>query len=178
MSLEEVKDYSLSDGDIRKILGGNIKIFTYPQLKNIRDINSLFDENGRCMILFLTNSETSGHWCCMLRKKKGIVFFDPYGEAPNDVVDDIPKSRLEELDMTSPYLTRLMKASGLPVFYNTYQYQKLRDGINTCGRWCVVRCFYANKSDEYFHNVIMEAQKDGMSGDDFVAALTANWLRK
>lgn len=175
MSLKEIKDYSLSDGDIRKILGSDIKIFTYPQLKQFRSIDSLFDDKGRCIVLFLTNSETSGHWCCLLRKGDHIEFFDPYGEAPDDVVDGLPKSRLEQLDMNSPYLTRLMKGSGIPVYYNTYPFQKERDGINTCGRWCVVRCFYAPYSLEQFKKVI---DSSDMSGDDFVAALTANWLRK
>lgn len=175
MSLKEIKDYSLSDGDIRKILGSDIKIFTYPQLKQFRNISSLFDDKGRCIVLYLTNSETSGHWCCLLNKGDHIEFFDPYGEAPDDVVDGLPKSRMEQLDMDSPYLTRLMKASGLPVYYNTHSFQKEKDGINTCGRWCVVRCFYAPYSLEKFKGIV---DSSGMSGDDFVAALTANWLRK
>lgn len=175
MSLEEIKDYSLSDGDIRRILGSNIKIFTYPQLKQYRDINSLFDDEGRCMVLFLTNSPTEGHWCCMLRKEKGIEFFDPYGESPDEVVDGLSKSKLEQLDMTSPYLTRLLKASGIPVYYNSHQFQKDKEGVNTCGRWCVVRCFYAPYSLEQFKHVV---DSSNMTGDDFVSALTANWLRK
>ena len=176
--IDEVKDYPLSDADIRRILGNNIRILTYPDLKNLRSIDECFDDQGRCILLFLTSSPTEGHWVCMLRKKKGIEFFDPYGDSPEEVKDDIPRTRREMLDMNQPYLTRLMKASGLPVYYNTYPFQQDKASVNTCGRWCVARCLYAPKSLDYFHKVVMKAKAKGMSPDDFVSGLTANWLKK
>lgn len=175
MSLAEVKDYPLSDADIRKILGNNIKIITYPQLKYMKSINECFDNQGRCILLFLTNSPTEGHWCCMLRKKKGIEFFDPYGEAPEEQKDGVPKGQLEALDETKPYLTALMRSSGLPVFYNTHKFQRESASINTCGRHCVVRCLYAPYSIQKYASII---KKSGMSPDDFVSGLTYDKLNK
>ncbi len=175
MSLAEVKDYPLSDADIRTILGDNIKIITYPELKKMRSINDCFDNQGRCILLFLTNSPTEGHWCCMLRKKKGIEFFDPYGEAPEEQKDGVPKSQLEALDSSKPYLTALMRSSGLPVYYNTHKFQKESASINTCGRHCVVRCLYAPYSIQKYASII---KKSGMSPDDFVSGLTYDKLNK
>lgn len=175
MSLAEVKDYPLSDADIRKILGNNIKIITYPQLKYMKSINECFDNQGRCILLFLTNSPTEGHWCCMLRKKKGIEFFDPYGEAPEEQKDGVPRGQLEALDQTKPYLTALMRSSGLPVFYNTHKFQRESASINTCGRHCVVRCLYAPYSIQKYASII---KKSGMSPDDFVSGLTYDKLNK
>jgi len=168
--IDEVKDYPLSDGDIRTILGPDIKILTYPQLKRCRTIDDCFDSQGRCILLFLTSGPTEGHWCCMLRKKKGIEFFDPYGEAPEDQLDDIPKTRLEMLDQDRPYLTKLLRASGRPVYYNTYPFQQTKASINTCGRHCVARCLYSPYSLETYKKVI---EKSGMTPDNFVSALTA-----
>lgn len=173
--IDEVKDYPLSDGDIRTILGDDIRILTYPDLGKLKDWRQMFDAKGRCILLFLTSSPTEGHWCCLLNKKKGIEFFDPYGEPPGEILEDIPDSRLAALDQNQPYLTRLLRASGKPVFYNTYPFQTDKSGVNTCGRHCVVRCLYAPKSLEQYLKVI---QKSGMSPDNFVAALTANWLKK
>jgi hypothetical protein len=173
--ITEVKDYPLSDGDIRQILGDDIKILTYPDLGKLKDWRGMFDAKGRCILLFLTMSPTAGHWCCMLNKQKGIEFFDPYGEPPGEILDELPRQRLEALDQDSPYLANLLRQSGRPVFYNTHAFQKDKAGVNTCGRWCVARCLYAPNSLEYFKSVI---DKSGMSGDDFVGALTADALGK
>jgi hypothetical protein len=175
MSLSEVKDYPLSDSDIRKILGDDIRIITYPQLKTMRSIDDCFDSQGRCILLFLTDSPTSGHWCCMLNKKKGIEFFDPYGEAPEEQKDGIPRSQLEALDVSKPYLTSLLRASGRPVYYNTHPFQRESRCINTCGRHCVVRCLYAPYTIQKYASII---KKSGMPPDDFVSGLTYDKLNK
>lgn len=171
----QIKEYPLSDADIRQILGDDIKILTYPDLGKLKSIDECFDSKGRSIILFLTNGPTEGHWCCMLRKKKGILFWDSYGEAPEEQFDDIPQSRLEALDQDHPYLTKLMRQSGRPIYYNTHQYQKLDGDIATCGRWCVARCLYGDKSEEYFKKVV---DKSGMAPDTFVSGLIANFLGK
>ncbi len=173
--INEAKAYPLSDSDIRSILGSNIKIWTYPQLEKLSKAEECFDDKGRCIILFLTTGPTEGHWCCMLNKKRGIEFFDPYGEKPDDVVEDLPKKRMEELDMNQPFLTRLLRASGRPVYYNKHDFQKEKKDINTCGRWCVGRCIYADQSLEAFKRVV---DSSGMSPDNFITALTASFLGK
>jgi len=171
-ALERVKEYPLSDGDIRRMLGGT-KIVTYPQLKRLRTIDDLFDEQGRALVLFLTESPTEGHWVCLLNKKKGIEFFDPYGDTPQEIKEELPKSKRESLDMESPYLSRLLKASGRPVFYNTFAFQKTKRDVNTCGRHCVARLLYAPYSLEKYKSII---DQSGMSPDDFVSGLTASML--
>ena len=173
--INEVKEYALSDSDIRKVLGREIPIIPYPELKDYTSIEQCFDRKGRCILLFLTNSPTEGHWCCMLNKKKGIEFFDPYGDAPEEQLEDMPPSKLAALEQDRPYLTRLLRASGRPVYYNTHAFQKTKDGVNTCGRWCIARLLYAPKSLEYFKSVV---DKSGMEPDTFVSGLVANFLGK
>jgi hypothetical protein len=173
--VQSLIEYPLSDADIRRVLGNDIPILTYPELEDLHSIDDCFDRKGRCIILFLTDSETSGHWCCMMKKKDGIYFWDPYGEAPEEQKDGIPKTRLEQLDMDEPFLTRLMRGSGRPIYYNSHQYQTDRRGINTCGRWCIARLLYAPKSEEYFRKAV---KSSGLPPDEFVVGLTANWLKK
>lgn len=174
-ALERVKAYPLSDGDIRTILGGNIKIFTYPQLKQFRSADALFDDKGRCLILFLTEGPTAGHWCCLLKREGHIEFFDPYGDTPEGVQDEIPKTKRDELDMNQPYLMRLLKASGRPVVYNSYPFQKEKRDINTCGRHCIVRLLYAPDSLDAYKRIITSS---GLSPDDFVSGVSASMLGK
>jgi len=175
MSLEEVKDYPLSDADIRNVLGRDISILTYPDLAQMNSIDECFDAKGRCILLFLTSSPTEGHWCCLLNKPDGIHFFDPYGDTPEKQLKGISKSRLEELNERQPYLTELFRASGRPVFYNTHDFQKESSSINTCGRHCVVRCLYAPYSLKKYKSII---DGSGMCADDFVSGLTYDKLRK
>jgi hypothetical protein len=144
-------------------------------LKDLNDIDQCFDKKGRCILLFLTSSPTEGHWCCLLRRNNHIEFFDPYGETPEEVMDNIPQQLLNQLDENQPYLTNLLRQCGLPVYYNTHGFQQDKNEVNTCGRWCVTRCLYDNKTLEQFYDVI---KKSGMKPDDFVTGLTANWLKK
>ena len=168
-------EYPLSDDDIRRVLGNDIEILTYPELERKQSIDECFDRKGRCIILFLTESETSGHWCCMMKHKDGIYFWDPYGDAPEEQKEGLSNSRLQRLDMDQPFLTRLLRASGRPVSYNSHQYQTDGRGINTCGRWCVARLLYAPKSEDYFYNVV---KKSKLPPDEFVVGLTSYWLKK
>jgi hypothetical protein len=173
--LGKIKAYPLSDGDIRRILGRDIKILTYPELAQMSDIGQAFDRKGRCILLYLTESESAGHWVCMLNKSDHIEFFDPYGEPPEKALATVPEEEREQYGEDKPYLTMLLKQSGKPVYYNTYPFQKDKADVATCGRHSVVRCLYAPDSLEKYKKVM---DSSGMSPDDFVSALTADKLGK
>lgn len=173
--LGRIKDYPLSDSDIRKILGRGIKIITYPQLNEMSNIREAFDSKGRCILLYLTQSPTSGHWVCLLNKKDSIEYFDPYGEPPEKPLEMVSEENKEAWGESQPILTHLLKSSGKPVFYNKHPFQKDKADVNTCGRHSVVRCLYApNTLEEY--KAVMD--KSGMTPDNFVAALTGQQLGK
>ena len=173
--MEEIQSYPLSDSDIRKILGKDIKIITYPQLGDMSSIDQAFDSKGRCIMLYLTEDNHSGHWVCMLNKGDTIEYFDPYGEAPEEPLSDVPQSKLQELDESSPYLTKLLRGSGKKVIYNHYAFQKTKRDVNTCGRHTVVRCLYAPYNLTKYKKVM---DSTGMTPDNFVSALTAQKLGK
>ena len=174
--LAEAKDYPLSDSDIRKILGRDIKIHTYPQLGEMNSIDEMFDRKGRAILLFLTTGPQSGHWLCLIRRKDSIEFFDPYGEPPDrGQKKDVSRTMLEQLDEVNPYLTDLLRKSGKAVYYNTHDFQKDRADINTCGRHCIVRLLYAPYSLEKYKAII---DKSGLSPDDFVVGVTYDKLHK
>jgi hypothetical protein len=174
--LNNIRAYALSDDDIRKILGKDISIVIYDQLKHTKNIDDIFDKKGRCILLYQNQSPTSGHWVCLLKKKDHIEYFDSYGEKMDDMLKEIPKDLKIRTNAENPYLTRLLKSSGLPVVYNKYQYQRDGGDVNSCGRWCIARLLYGSKDNNYFRKVVDIANKRGMTNDDFVSALTSNWL--
>jgi hypothetical protein len=163
--MEKVQAHALSDSEIRKILGP-VNILTNRQLGGMRSADDLFDSKGRCIMLYTPHDPTSGHWICLIRKPDHIEYFDSYGDKP-DIADD--------LNGQPPLLTQLLKAAGMPVFYNTRQFQKERGDVATCGRHVVCRLLYAPKCLDQYATAIA---KSGLSPDDFVSGLTFDKLRK
>jgi hypothetical protein len=171
--MKHIQSYPLSDQDIRKILGNDIKILTYPELENLHSADEMFDRKGRCILLMLVDSPTSGHWLCLLRKANAIEYFDPYGEKPDYDIDK--DAMMKELNGNQPFLMDLLKSADVPVYYNTYDFQKDKEDVNTCGRHCVVRCLYAPYSLERYKNII---DKSGLTPDAFVSGITYDKLHK
>jgi hypothetical protein len=164
--LAEIKAHPLSDYDLRQLLGSNIKIRTNRQIGDATDIDELFDEEGRLILLYTPHDPKSGHWVCLMRHPDSIYYFDSYGDRPDEE---------EDLNGQSPTLTRLLQASGLPVFYNTHQYQKLRDDIATCGRWCAIRLHYKDKTEDQFNRIVKRFKG---TPDEFVAAFVYNFIKE
>ena len=174
--MEEVKEYSLTNDDIQRILDPDTNIITYPQFHSMNDIDECFDSLGRCIFLFLTTSPTSGHWICMFKRTNNTIeYFDSYGEKPEAQRSWLTKDQLEGLGQSERSLWNLLKKSGYKVFYNTFPYQKNRDDINTCGRWCVARLVCKDMSNLQFFNLV---KSSGQAPDDWVASFTHDILGK
>ena len=69
-------------------------------------------------------------------------------------------------------LSTLLKDSPYRIHYNDHQMQALKNGISTCGKHCVVRCFNSDKNiDEYFRAVKYNSKKDKISMDELIYRL-------
>lgn len=171
----KIEEYPLGDSDIRKILGDEIKIISYPQLENYNNIDDIFDSQGRCILLFLTIDETTGHWLCMHKEGDSIHYFDPYGRGVDKDKQWLSKNKLRELNQDKPLLMNLLRASGKKVFYNTYEFQEDRKGINTCGRHCTVRLLYKDLDLYKYYKLIKNSKK---TPDEFVSEITFDIIKK
>jgi hypothetical protein len=177
--LDEIKKYALGDDDMNAILGDNLFIFVYPYLDDVKHIDDVFDNEGRSLMLYLVNNINSGHWVCMIKKDNKILYFDPYGKKPDNIIDLLDDRKKDELDMEQKKLTSLLKNSGYDVFYNTFPYQKLGDNINTCGRHCALRLLHRDLSDIQYHNLINKyIKKYNLNTDETVSLLIYNILGK
>lgn len=180
-SLEQIKEYAISDADINKVLQPDTKIFTYPKFGDMETIEEAFDPLGRCVFLFLTKSETSGHWLAMFKRDaKTIEYFDSYGEKPEAQRKWLPEEIMEQLGQNEPLLMNLLRQSKYRVYYNTYPYQTDRDDINTCGKWCLARLICKDLSNLEFYNLVKtDMKKRGLKQmDDWVAIFTYEMLGK
>lgn len=165
------KSYALSNDDINTILDPPTHILTYPELVEYNSIDELLDSQGRCIILYLTNGPTSGHWTCMWKKGDRLNYFDSYGDAP-----EAPREAVGgEYDQEKPLLTNLLERSGYKVYYNTHPYQTDRADVATCGRHCVARLICKDMSDRQYYNLI---KKSKQTPDTFVTNLTSDFLKR
>jgi hypothetical protein len=117
------------------------KLLKYSQLENINDINELLPEEKDYRIILTENKQNSGHWCAITRINDVYTWFDSYGEKPDGELKYISAIMNKVLGQDKKHLSRILKTIREPnqIFYNETKYQKLKDGINTCGRWCI--CF-------------------------------------
>ena len=172
--MNKLKEYPLGNDDIEQILGETV-VFRYPELEFVEHIDEIFDQHGRSSMLFLTEDDFSGHWCCFLKKNDEIHYFDPYGLYPDEPKEWISKKKLEKLNESKPFLTKLLKESGYKVFINNYPFQEDKNKINTCGKHCVVRLLYKDLNLDQYLNLIKNSNKNP---DNFVSEIVYNLIQK
>lgn len=176
--MKELKNYALGDNDVQEKLPTMTKICLYPELEKVDDIEELMDNKQRMVMLYPLESPMVGHWVCIFKNKDGdYSYFDPYGEPPEETKKDLPVEKQKELGIYEDILIPLLKKSaekrGKGVVYSVVPYQKLKPGINTCGRHCVVRLAFHEASDEEYKK-ILDKMKEGTDKtyDDIVSILT------
>ncbi len=162
---EALEAYSMSDKDIRDAIG--IKPFLYtPDLHKVKHIDELFDKKGRCIVLYLTNSLTNGHWIALIKKGNSVLCWDSYGGYSADGQRKwLSHDKLVELGQDEPLLRNLLKESGYMISYNPYPYQSKEPDTNTCGKHCVTRLYYYKLSEDQYRDLI---HKSGKTPDEFV----------
>lgn len=173
-ALKVIEEYPLSDADIHQLLQG-IRILTYADLQGVADIDQIFDDAGRAIMLFATESPTVGHWIALMKNGDRIDYFDPYGLKPEETKKWLTQEELEVLNEDEPLLTHLLRASGHKVYYNPYPFQSKKDDINTCGRHAVVRLLFKDMDLDDYKEIVGST---GMTPDEFVSATTYALLKK
>ena len=163
-SMEEVELNSISDTELKYYLPDcNIK--TYPELRNIKDIEELLPKNDSYFILLYLDTPNSGHWTTLKRFNNDIQYFCSYGTYPDKQMNWYGKELRKELGESELYLTKLLNKTGLNVNYNDIDYQN-KDNLDivTCGRHCIN--FIKSKKDlkQYF-KMMQKLKKD--SGKDY-----------
>ena len=157
------------------------------------------DEKGEkksCSIILYMIKPNFGHWTALIKdpglEKGTFEFFDSYGLMPDDELKYVPKGSeslnggitIDEKGDERPnellgnlILNDMKYGKVKNVYYNKTKLQEDKTSsiddesmnMNTCGRWCSVRCQLRNfKIDEFC--LIFLNQK--LKGDDYVTLLT------
>jgi len=163
--------------EIFEIAGKSCNVFPYADLKNVKNIDNLFEydpyhamdsiypyDPNSCIIIFLTK-DYFGHWCILNRikdKKKFIYsFLDSYGEMIDDQLKHIDKRYRKLSGQNSNYLSDILynavKNNNSEVRYNNVEMQVLSDKISTCGRYAALFLKYNEMTVEEFVDTLEQA---------------------
>lgn len=180
MNLVNLQKYELTGTNIKQILGDNIKIVFYPDLKKYKNIMDVFDDEGRC-VLFLVeqeiNNSYNGHYECLIYHKdtNTIEFFDSYGLSPlgwNKFIAKSLQKKLHEVSgtMLMPLLEKA-KNDGYNIIYNHIKLQQMKNNINTCGDYVSTRLLYKNLSIQQYIGLLdkLKTHYDVKTYDEAVA---------
>lgn len=159
-------DIALSDTEVLKLVGGKANIILYPELVNYKHIDEILEPYGSCFLLYETKPNF-GHWCCLNKiNNNTIEYFDPYGKFIDDSLYYIPMNFRKKSNQYYPHLTAMLYDSGYLIDYNEHKFQKLKNNIKSCGRWCSMRILLKKLPLEEFCDLFIK------NGDEKVTLLT------
>lgn len=167
---------ALSNFDIDNKLDGKTKVLTYKVLHKINNIDELLEPYKNFVLLYMSKPN-SGHWCCVLKHKDRIEFFDPYGgkNIPDNELDNIDDNVKIITNQNYPYLSQLLYDSNKKIEFNNYNFQQYKKDINTCGRHCIVRIMFKHLLlDDYYKQMFEMSNYFGLNYDQLVTLLTKN----
>ena len=164
----------------RFLPNGEQHIIKYGDLANIKTIEELLPESRSYKIVLIETNYNTGHWTCILRYGKTIEWFDSYGLNIDSELKFINTVKKKLLGEDHKHLTRILTEAtnrGYHVIWNKRKLQKFKDGINTCGRWVILRLTMFKDMLFDLHDFLEFIDKSlsgsGLKNDELVV----NWVK-
>ena len=166
LTISDVSKIPLTDSDIRKYIP-NVKILNYDDLSKVNSIIQILPSKKDAFILIYEAQPNIGHWVCIIRENKTIIFFDPYGYRPDKFLSFTPQNMRKVLNQEIPHLTLLLNNAldlDFKVVFNEFQFQdRNKKSIATCGRHVVgVMKYFASRRNptlDKYYKLIMKLSK-------------------
>jgi len=168
---------TMTDAQIKQILGEGSKIMKYAELANYKTIDELLPREKDFVILLIEDQPQHGHFCILLKYDNTVEWFNSYAYYPDRQKNMLNKAMNVMLGQNENFVTELMKNStGYKLIYNKKRLQKLKEGINTCGRWTVLRAMclieMGMNLTRFLKMISDEKKQSGLPAD----ALVAIWI--
>jgi hypothetical protein len=172
--IKTIYNQDLTGQEVEITTNGHCPVHLYHDLKNFSHIREVIGEYNACIVLFPVKSSTNGHWICILYhpETNTIEHFDPYGFSP-DVELTYSSDPETQQNLLMGFYNEA-KQRGYKVIFNPYRFQKLKDGINTCGKHSSIRARFRYLNIEQYKKLMMNQNNDP---DFLVSILTFITLR-
>jgi hypothetical protein len=169
----------LDDREIREILDNKAKIIKYSELKNYNDIMQLLPNKKTMIILLYEWAYNTGHWTCICRDNNdNIIYYDSYGNIPDEPLNWNTEQINNELGQSQKYLSNLLNKTKYNVIYNPIQYQELKGNLSTCGRhvciWLLLMDNFNFSLNDYYKFMEHMKKSLNMNYDKLVSYLIDN----
>ena len=176
MSVLKLIHKSLSDADLRHLLGNDFKILKYSQLSEISDLDELLPKPLDFCIVLYEEMLDSGHWTALSKYNGIFEHFDSYGVRPDAELHWVNLKMRRKLNEVTPHLSNLLKSKHY--IYNTVKFQSEEHKINTCGSHVAHR-LYKLKNDEMplkdYQDYMRDLKRDTQTSYDFIVA---GWVKE
>jgi hypothetical protein len=153
-------------------LNPDSKLITYDQLNNIDNIDDLFHDTNKLIILYLLKSKNDGHWVCLFLNKDGYNYFDSYGEPEDEHLSFLTKKQRREFNEKRNKLSELLRHK--KVIFNNVRLQA--SGTDTCGMFVTHRLHHSNKNLVQYIDIFLK--KNVWDLDKYVANYTLKLFKK
>jgi len=159
----------LTGVDVDFLSKNKAKLLLYKDLLNYNTIFDAFGKFNNIILLFPVQSDTRGHWVCIRLNTKhhSIRHWDSYGISYVQEMGYTDNEYVKQRLLNNLYDKAMY--DGWTVQNNTYRYQEMRDGINTCGRWACIRARFDYLNNDEFAKLFL---KQHFSADFYVTLLT------
>jgi hypothetical protein len=120
----------------------NCKIVKYAELDIYETIYDLLPNQMDFCFILTESKYNVGHWTALIRNGSNFEYFDSYGDSPKSILDFIPRYMNQQLGNNwSQDLGKIIGSikKSDKFLYNKFPLQQEMEGINTCGRWCILR---------------------------------------
>lgn len=163
---------ALSDEDLHKICGDDVKIIKYPDIIQYNTIDELLQPYNKVIILY-EFAPNYGHWVSLMKHKNNVIeHWDSYGLKVDDEMKFIKKMTTKKKYIT-PHLTKLLYESPYEILFNEFKLQSENPKIATCGRWGAFRLVMMKYSLEEFAYIFLNNKF--FKPDEYITILT-NYL--
>ena len=177
--IHETMYRNISDLDLKRYFpetgNPNDNVIKYNELSEISTLNDILPNDKSFKIVLIEDSYNRGHWCAIIRTGKTYIWFDSYGLEPDGELKFINAIQKKLLGQDKKYLTHLLAKlpKGTKKIWNKMKLQKVKNGSNTCGRWCIlfiilVRDFNFTL-DEFQAFIKRWTEKLGLTSDELVS---------
>jgi len=148
-ALEEMRKtlaYSLSDADIRHVLGQDTKIIEFKDMDNFNSVYELLPKEKDFVVILIEQKDNSGHWVLLLRDKNRIEQFDSYGCTLESELNFVSAAMNRMLGQSKKEFHDIMKSVDEEdeIVFNKARLQSEDPSIATCGRHCCLRALMHN----------------------------------
>jgi hypothetical protein len=158
--------------DLKKMLGGKIKLLNYRQLQKYSTIEDVLYPYDAVILLYETKIDR-GHWVCVFNHNNLVEHFDSYGYSPDGELKFVPSYFRKTHYGKIPHLTELLYNSKKRVRFNEFRLQKLSKDVATCGRWVVARLLLKDLTIKQFRDLF---RGKGIDSDILVTLFTQSLL--